>query len=41
MFLNVIHRADPCVRLLEALKFQQEQAHRFGLKLPFKFNIQL
>ena len=32
MYLNVIHRADPGEAVLEALKFQQEEAHRVGFK---------
>jgi hypothetical protein len=32
MYLNVIHRADAGEERLEALQFQQEEAHKFGFK---------
>lgn len=32
MFVNVIHRADPGPVMLEALRFQQDEAHRSGIR---------
>lgn len=32
MYINIVHRAENDLKLLESVKFQQEECHRLGLK---------